>query len=177
MDHPHSIYDNVRTRVIVVHEGQLLLHGEGAYSILPGGGIEPHESLADCGEREVLEETGLRVRVTGLAFLREWVVPAYCPPLANQEHRLEVARHLYGIEVFLTADLIDDDTTVRPGPGENPAWWAPLEEIDTTPLYPPELREWVRLLLDGRQPPRAVRPFIATLEDPLQRPPAGIFGT
>jgi 8-oxo-dGTP pyrophosphatase MutT (NUDIX family) len=89
----HSIYDNVRTRVIVVHDGRLLLHGEGDYSILPGGGLEPHESLSDCAEREVLEETGLRVRVTGLALLREWVVPRYCPAPPSEQHRLDAAGH------------------------------------------------------------------------------------
>ncbi|MPY89568.1 MAG: NUDIX domain-containing protein [Luteitalea sp.] len=176
----HSIYDNVRTRVIIVHDGQLLLHGkagerEWSYWILPGGGIEPHESLTDCAEREVLEETGLHVRVTAVAFLREWVVPRYCPPSRKKEPRLAAAGHLYGIEVYLTADLTDDDPTVRPGPHENPARWVPLERIDETPLYPPELREWVRLLRTGQQPPRAVRPFIGTPGGPLERPSAGIF--
>lgn len=33
---------------------------------LPGGHLAPHETLLACAEREVLEETGWRVRVEGL---------------------------------------------------------------------------------------------------------------
>ena len=33
---------------------------------LPGGGMDPGESASECCVREVLEETGLRVRVTRL---------------------------------------------------------------------------------------------------------------
>ena len=84
----HNIYRNIRTRVIVVRDGKMLLHapcgdqmgGRDAYRVLPGGGLEPNESLYECGEREVYEEAGLRVRVTSLAFLREWVVPKRSDP-------------------------------------------------------------------------------------------------
>ena len=33
---------------------------------LPGGGLRPGESLEECLEREVLEETGMRVEVTAM---------------------------------------------------------------------------------------------------------------
>src|SRR5713226_231301 len=77
----HNIYENLRSRVIVFHGSKLLLLEPveaGTGWQLPGGGLEPNESLSECGEREVLEETGIAVRVTGVAFLREWVVPKYC---------------------------------------------------------------------------------------------------
>src|SRR5579859_1044402 len=77
----HNIYENIRTRVVVAYAGKLLLLAPievGAGWQLPGGGLEPNESLAECGEREVYEETGIQVKVTAIAFLREWVVPKYC---------------------------------------------------------------------------------------------------
>ncbi len=76
----HNIYDNIRTRAIVISQGHILLEpspdDEQGWTC-PGGGLEPNESLADCSKREVLEETGIAVTVDSVAFLREWVVPRY----------------------------------------------------------------------------------------------------
>ena len=36
--------------------------------LVPGGGLEPGESLAECAVREVAEETGLSISVLGTAF-------------------------------------------------------------------------------------------------------------
>jgi ADP-ribose pyrophosphatase YjhB (NUDIX family) len=78
----HNIYENVRTRVVVVHDGRMLLLPPGTNEpdcwSPPGGGLEPHESLAECARREVLEETGVAVTIGRVAFLREWVAPARC---------------------------------------------------------------------------------------------------
>jgi ADP-ribose pyrophosphatase YjhB (NUDIX family) len=48
--------------------GRVLLarHVEGNVWLLPGGSIEPGEVPADAAIREMLEETGLAVRLTGL---------------------------------------------------------------------------------------------------------------
>lgn len=48
--------------------GRVLLarHVEGNVWLLPGGGIEPGETPADAAVREMWEETGLFVRLTGL---------------------------------------------------------------------------------------------------------------
>src|SRR5262249_15650144 len=64
----HDIYENIRTRTIVLHLGHILLipadsSAEGNSTVwrLPGGGLEPHEALAECARGEVLEETGIRM--------------------------------------------------------------------------------------------------------------------
>ena len=57
---------------VVVHDGRLLLvrrgnePGRGLWSV-PGGRLEPGETVAEGCSREVLEETGLRVIPGGLA--------------------------------------------------------------------------------------------------------------
>lgn len=49
-------------------DGRVLLarHSEGGVWLLPGGAIEPTEIPADAAVREMFEETGLFVRLTGL---------------------------------------------------------------------------------------------------------------
>jgi 8-oxo-dGTP diphosphatase len=60
----------------VTHEGRLLLVRRAHepwldYWDIPGGFCEPDEHPLDAAVREVVEETGLRVRVTG--FLGIWI--------------------------------------------------------------------------------------------------------
>ena len=60
-------------RGIVLREGKLLLShetGSGLWMI-PGGGLEPGEDEAACCVREVLEETGLLIRVSERALVIE----------------------------------------------------------------------------------------------------------
>jgi 8-oxo-dGTP pyrophosphatase MutT (NUDIX family) len=182
----HNIYRNVRTRVIIVHDGRLLIHAphaEGterlAYRCLPGGGLEPNESLYECGEREVLEETGLRVRVRSVAFLREWVIPKMVSVDTMRAmleswglaHNEAPPPHAFGLEVYLWADLCDREATapsLKDGIDE-PAEWLPLEQIEEEPLFPSELRAIARNLLAGR-PAAGVPSFVTGMGMPHDRP-------
>jgi 8-oxo-dGTP diphosphatase len=67
--HARVQWPRVGVAVIVCHEGRVLVgqrigpaHGSGTWQF-PGGHLEPFESVESCAEREVLEETGLTVRV------------------------------------------------------------------------------------------------------------------
>jgi len=183
----HNIYRNIRTRVIIVRDGRMLLlsavsdgTGREAYRGLPGGGLHANESLYECGEREVLEETGLRVRVTSLAFLREWVVPK-CVPLEEMRRTVRVweavaralqyedgpptrrwtsrakgagvlADHGYTLEAYLWAELREGESGE---PGAEDVFggvpeWVPLEQVPREPLFPTELKALARDLAEGR---------------------------
>jgi len=192
----HSIYRNLRVRALIVHEGKLLIlprpdHVGGSPpqpGAAPGGGLMPNESLYEAAEREVLEETGLRVKAKSVAFLREWVVPKHFP-LA--EAREMVAAHLgargeggatadyaYGLEVFVWADLIPgegvDPTTYDEI--EGPVRWVPFDQVEREPVFPPELRALARRLAAGR-PPVGVPSFLARPGTPWEEPEAGVFDT
>ena len=67
---------------IVLRERELLLvrHREaGAFDfwLPPGGKLEGEESIRECAEREVREETGLVVRAGRILYVQEFVHPGY----------------------------------------------------------------------------------------------------
>lgn len=68
-------------RAIIVSDDRLLLvnayaPGEGPELwCAPGGGVEPHKSLTDNLEREVHEETGLKIEVGDVALVNEFHDP------------------------------------------------------------------------------------------------------
>jgi len=184
----HDIYRNVRVRVIVVHRGHMLLHprcedrlGRDGYGVLPGGGLEPDETLYEAGEREVREETGLRVKVTSVAFLREWVVPKHVAAdqmramLKAQGTPAEETRqsdHGYGLEVYLWAELREGESSeAKRGDrrGGVLAEWVPLEKVEHEPLFPTELKALARDLAEGRPPvgaPSFARGFGSPWDEP-----------
>ena len=49
-------------------DGRILLirRTDNNYWSIPGGGVEPGESVSQATAREVMEETGIRCEVTGL---------------------------------------------------------------------------------------------------------------
>ncbi len=159
----HNIYTGVRTRVIVIHQGRLLLlepvkPGDGWR--LPGGGLEPDESLAECGEREVLEETGIQVKVRSVAFLREFVVPKYCP-IPEKDDRIG-----YALEVYQYAAPLNDQTEPRKeGPNGQLPHWIPVDQVSSLPLWPKELKTLADFLCAGHSP-RGVPCFVSRLESP-----------
>lgn len=163
----HNIYDNIRTRVIVLHRNCLLLLPPQAATAawqLPGGGLNPNESLADCARREVFEETGVHIRVTSIAFLREWVVPKCCTvPEEPQQIGFGLEVYLYAYPSNPITELRPEHTTVRL------PRWVPLQKIPHLPLWPKELKALAARLLSGAEI-YGVPSFIAQFESPLALP-------
>jgi ADP-ribose pyrophosphatase YjhB (NUDIX family) len=74
--------DLPRVRVaalLVDDEGRVVLvrhrRGPAVYHLLPGGGVEARETLAEALEREALEETGLEIEVGAPILLNDTLDP------------------------------------------------------------------------------------------------------
>lgn len=116
----------VRVGVVVERKGNVLLvchrKADRRYWMLPGGGLQWGETLFRCGEREVLEETGLRVEAGRLVYVAETVAPDGNRHVINM---VITARLLGGSLRTPTEEIID---TVE--------WW-PIGQLPALTLYPP----------------------------------------
>ena len=69
----------IRVAAVIVIDDRLLLVRQvktGApYHLLPGGGVEPGESLAQALIREVAEETGVTARIVKPLFISDTLAP------------------------------------------------------------------------------------------------------
>ncbi len=123
------IFDPAR-RLLVIRRGRP--PGEGLWS-LPGGRVEPGESDAAAVRREVLEETGLLVRVGALAgavdrpglggdtyVIRDYLVTVAGGSLAAGDDAADArwCTHEELVRLPLSAGLLDALTlwNVLPGP-------------------------------------------------------------
>jgi ADP-ribose pyrophosphatase YjhB (NUDIX family) len=75
-----TIFDDTRQKVLLTRRT------DNGLWCLPGGHMDPGESVAECCVREVLEETGLRTRVVRLAGVYSNPDQLVVYPDGNQVH-------------------------------------------------------------------------------------------
>lgn len=99
----------------------LVKHGYKSYWygtwILPGGMLEPGETLKDCARREVKEETGLDVDIGEHLITFERLV--------NKEDKLQL--HVVYIDFWARCKSSPPDLT--PGDDVSEAIWVPVNEL------------------------------------------------
>lgn len=133
----------VRVGAVVERGGRILLVGhekpaEGKYWVLPGGRLEPGETVPECAGRELDEETGLRGEFTGVLYVSEF--------LREGRHTVDITAR-----VRLTGEgaaKLGSDPEVPPEAAPTLVeleWFSP-EELAELDLRPPWIRD--RLIQD-----------------------------
>ena len=122
--------------VVVRHGDRFLLvqerkHGQRWY--LPAGRAEPGESLAEAAARETLEESGVRVRLTGVLRVEHSPSP--------RRARLRA--------VYLAEPSGDTKTKQEPDDESLRADWVSLSELDQYEMRGPEVEQLLRYVANG----------------------------
>lgn len=118
----------VRAAVILVRGADILLmkHRRRAlsYWVLPGGAVNEGETLDECARREMLEETGLEVRLRKLVYVVDVI---------------SLDRRKHHVNLFFLGEITGGELGVirEKAPGEHldEPHWFPLDDLPT--LYPP----------------------------------------
>ena len=122
-------------RAAIVRDDAILLVAfddeNGFHYNLPGGGVEPDETLYDAARREVREEAAAEVEVKELLFVYECFPPDYGFSLDEEPHCVDF--------LFLRCALCEGSEPRLPdNPDENEVavHWILLAEFPNVPLVP-----------------------------------------
>jgi 8-oxo-dGTP diphosphatase len=134
----------IRVGAVVARDGALLLvrhqkPDRDPYWVLPGGRLEPGETIPECAEREILEETGLSASFEGVLFVSEF---------------LREGRHTVDITVRMAPEgdeeaVLGSDPELAPGsePTLRELRWVKADELREIELLPAPIK--ARLLDDA----------------------------
>jgi 8-oxo-dGTP diphosphatase len=134
----------IRVGAVVARGGALLLvrhqkPDRDPYWVLPGGRLEPGETIPECAEREISEETGLAARFSGVLYVSEF---------------LSEGRHTVDITVRMAPEgdeeaELGSDPEVAPGsePTLRELRWVKTDKLPEIELLPAWIK--ARLLDDA----------------------------
>ncbi len=136
----------IRVGTVVERDGTLLLvrhekPGREPYWVLPGGRLEPDETIPECAERELMEETGLEGRFAGVLYVSEFM--AECRHTVDVTARVEAKP---GGEAKLGSDPEVEEGSE---PTLKELRWVEVEDLNELTLLPGWIKE--RLIEDAIQ--------------------------
>jgi 8-oxo-dGTP diphosphatase len=134
----------VRVAAVVERGGAVLLvghqkPGRDLYWVLPGGRLEPGETIPECACRELAEETGLMARFSGVLYVGEF--------LREGRHTIDVVARM-ALEGDADA-VLGSDPEVEPDaePTLREVRWVSVDELREIELLPASVKG--RLLNDA----------------------------
>ena len=143
-----SFHIRVSARGIVINNDKILLNefGGGEYYNIPGGGVEPGETVKQAVVRELLEEAGLNVTVGDFIFALEYE-PNNCNFIYGKTPQISLVFRCYlnGEDKIKPPSIPDID----PGNPEisSEAKWveiSDLEDINYVPYIHEQLMVYIK---------------------------------
>ncbi len=127
-------------KAVIIQNGRLLAiklnDGKEEWYILPGGGQDGEETLPQAVEREVSEETGIKVQCQDLLFAIEGVH-------GEAFHRIDL--------VFACAYLgMAENATIHSDTNQTGYDWLDISVLNQLPLYPSKLRRPIMNFYEGK---------------------------
>lgn len=137
-------------KAIILHNGRFLAirkrYGDREYCVLPGGGQEREETLAQALHRECREEINADVAIRELLFVREYI---------GKNHEFaQYDSDLHQVEFFFRCD-VENPETVGTGPDPDARQvgvdWFELSSAADAPLYPKAIRKRIAAIAADRR--------------------------
>ena len=134
----------VRCTGLIIKDNSVLLveyDDDGIHYNLPGGGLEPGETIVEGVAREVFEETNAEVEVGKLALIYE-----LAPHKQSGDYKLS-ERH--GLHLIFECKLINNSIPKlprQPDPHQIAVKWIPVDELESILLIPnisKQIKEYV----------------------------------
>lgn len=122
-------------KAVIIADQHILLtknqDSDGYFYLFPGGGQEKGEELSDAVIRECMEETGCKVSVRGLLFVREYI---------GKNHEFaDWDSDTHQVEFYFECVIESQEENFA---GANPdadqvgVEWVALSELDNIRIYP-----------------------------------------
>jgi len=140
----------VAARAVILRDGAVLLQvcqiaGREVH-LLPGGGQEHGETLAEAVVREVREETGLDVTVGPLLWVREFIPRRHGLPHLGDDHDLQCIFACTPVDAAAALAA----AAARPDAAQTAVRWVPLAALAGLTLWPEAVhRRLLTLAEDG----------------------------
>lgn len=131
----------IRPATIVIKDEKVLLvsskyHDEEFY-LFPGGGMEFGETIEEAAVRETLEETGVKVKITDLFHVNEYIYAA------DWNKR--------SVSMFFIAEVVEIlEPTTNDGGKIKKVKWIKLSELDNYDIKPKRIADMLKTFSNFR---------------------------